>query len=321
MGGNKMNETKSVKALKKQLAAAIAMVLVAAIALGSSTYAWFVNNNNVTATTTNISAQSNSAYLVIDNAAAGKTSKTSTASTVASERPATTKLYPAQVIANGVWQSAYASTAGASTEKDTTRFDIKSTGKTDGSAEAAVGEHYAVKNTFYIGTGNYDGKFKNLKVESVTVTGKNTDLYTIAGGTETGYTSEENTYAYLKNTTPKSADDFITKAQYEAVSTADSELANAMRVLVKCGNNWVVWQNGKQVEKYKTTAADEQTLSGQATDGVLAGTVTEETDQTVEVYVYYDGADTNVYSDNLADLKDCGVNITFTATPVTYGAE
>lgn len=68
-----MKETNNnVKGLKKQLAAAVAMVCVAAVALGSSTYAWFVSNNKVTATTTNISAQSNSAYLVIDNAAKGK---------------------------------------------------------------------------------------------------------------------------------------------------------------------------------------------------------------------------------------------------------
>ena len=296
------------------------MVTVAAVALGSSTYAWFVSNSSVQATTTNISAQSNSAYLVIDNAEAGKTSKTSTASTVASERPATTKLYPAQVIADGVWQSAYASKADASTEKKDTRFTITSTGKTAGSAEAAVAERYAVKNTFYIGTGEYDGTFNDLKVESVTVTGKNTDLYAIAVGTETGYTNEETTYAYLKNTTPKSGNDFITKAQYEAVSTEASELANAMRVLIKCGDNWVVWQNGKQVEKYKTTEADEQTLTGQANNGILASKVSKDDEQTVEVYVYYDGADTNVNSDNLANLKDCGVNITFTATPVTHGA-
>ena len=44
-----MTETKSVKTLKKQLGAAIAMVLVAAVALGSSTYAWFVTNTKVTA--------------------------------------------------------------------------------------------------------------------------------------------------------------------------------------------------------------------------------------------------------------------------------
>ena len=35
------------KAIKRQLLAAVAMVLVAAIALGSSTYAWFANNTNV----------------------------------------------------------------------------------------------------------------------------------------------------------------------------------------------------------------------------------------------------------------------------------
>lgn len=37
------------KALKKQLGAAIAMVIVAAIALGAATFAWFVNNNAVQA--------------------------------------------------------------------------------------------------------------------------------------------------------------------------------------------------------------------------------------------------------------------------------
>lgn len=70
-----MENSKSVKALKKQMAAAIAMVVVAGIALGSSTYAWFVSNNSVTATTTKISAQSNSAYLVIDNYTAKKNIK------------------------------------------------------------------------------------------------------------------------------------------------------------------------------------------------------------------------------------------------------
>ena len=55
----------SVKALKKQLGAAVAMVCVAAVALGSSTYAWFVSNNKVTATTSTISAQSNAAFMYI----------------------------------------------------------------------------------------------------------------------------------------------------------------------------------------------------------------------------------------------------------------
>lgn len=55
----------STKALKTQLLAAIAMVLVASIALGSSTYAWFASNNKVTAD--GMSVQATTAQsLVID---------------------------------------------------------------------------------------------------------------------------------------------------------------------------------------------------------------------------------------------------------------
>ncbi|MDD5863637.1 MAG: hypothetical protein PUD80_03225 [Firmicutes bacterium] len=44
------------KALKRQLLAAVAMVLVAAVALGSSTYAWFVQSSKVTANGMNVQA-------------------------------------------------------------------------------------------------------------------------------------------------------------------------------------------------------------------------------------------------------------------------
>jgi hypothetical protein len=53
----------NVKSLKKQLMAAIAMVLVAAIALTSATYAWFVNNAQVTAT--DVSVQAATAYSLL----------------------------------------------------------------------------------------------------------------------------------------------------------------------------------------------------------------------------------------------------------------
>ena len=84
-----MTETKSVKTLKKQLGAAIAMVCVAAVALGSSTYAWFVSNNTVKGTTTNISAQSNAPFLKIDSVAV-----TASSGTTKELTGAETKLYP-----------------------------------------------------------------------------------------------------------------------------------------------------------------------------------------------------------------------------------
>lgn len=253
-----MNEKKSVNSLKRQMTAAIAMVLVAGIALASATYAWFVSNNKVEATTTNISAQSNSAYLVIDTK---KTTKDSISSVSAGET--VTPLYPAKIeksSGNALWKSAYADKANAATMKAGTEFTID-----DGTAEKAVSAGYAVKNTFYIGTGTYDGEFTNLHITGVTV-----DTAT--------------------------ADD-------------NKNLGNAMRVLVVCGNDWQVW-----------SAAGEKLSSSESLGTAFTTGVKKDQDATVDVYVYYDGDDENVYSDNLTNLTSNGVTITFEATPKEYKA-
>lgn len=75
------------KALKKQLGAAIAMVLVAAIALGAATFAWFVNNNAVTATGANVSTSS-----AVPNLYITSTGKTTDGMKAADINPG--KLYP-----------------------------------------------------------------------------------------------------------------------------------------------------------------------------------------------------------------------------------
>ena len=252
-----MNEKKSVNSLKRQMTAAIAMVLVAGIALASATYAWFVSNNKVEATTTNISAQSNSAYLVIDTK---KTTTNSKSSVSAGDTE--TPLYPAKITKStdgaAEWKSAYASKAGESTMKAGTEFTID-----DGTAAKAVEAKYAVKNTFYIGTGTYDGEFTNLHITGVTV-----DI---------------------------------------ATTDDNKNLGNAMRVLVVCGNDWQVW-----------SAAGEKLSSSENTGTAFSKEVKKDTDATVDVYVYYDGDDTNVYSDNLTNLTSNGVTITFEATPKEY---
>ena len=79
----------SVKALKRQLMAAIAMVLVAAVALGSSTYAWFVNNARVTAT--DVSVTASTAYSLLISHDTGDSKNWGTTSSLS----ATTNLIPA----------------------------------------------------------------------------------------------------------------------------------------------------------------------------------------------------------------------------------
>lgn len=55
----------SVKQMKKQLAIAALSVVMAAVALGSVTYAWFVSNTKVDGTTSTVSAQANGMVLQI----------------------------------------------------------------------------------------------------------------------------------------------------------------------------------------------------------------------------------------------------------------
>ncbi|MEG1577128.1 MAG: hypothetical protein RR336_00005, partial [Oscillospiraceae bacterium] len=59
---------KSGKTLKAQLFSAVAMMLVATIALGSSTYAWFINNQTVEVSTMNLQVSTSTSLL----AAVGK---------------------------------------------------------------------------------------------------------------------------------------------------------------------------------------------------------------------------------------------------------
>lgn len=79
-----------------------------------------------------------------------------------------------------------------------------------------------------------------------------------------------------------------------------------MRVLVTCGDEWAVWSStGKE--------------SSSDTNGIIkADGITKGHDAEVNVYVYYDGADKKVFTTNLDKLTECGVTVTFEATPTEF---
>ena len=271
------------KALKKQLGAAIAMVLVAAVALGSATYAWFVSNNSVKATTVGVSAKSNSAFLLID------TSATSTSSgTEASATYSNVSLYPAiwdntfdstgavASASSGEYQfeSAYASSKDSAKEKDdkSSRFVI-------GKGDAAKEKSYATLNTFYVGTGSYDGSFTNLKVKDFTVTDSNN----LATAVRVLVTDGSN-WVVVRKSLAAAGDD-------------------AGRVMVES-------------QSLPTTG------DGAVDSGVFHTDEFGKTnDVEVKCYVYYDGSDDSVYTTNLDQIKEagCKVTLTFEATPTEYG--
>lgn len=157
----------SVKALKKQLGAAVAMVCVAAVALGSSTYAWFVSNNQVTADVGNITAQSNAAFLQIDKKSAITAGSTSTEidnlnAQLYPVRPVSTTITADKKASEITWETSYAKKADAAL----------STGDYYNVTDPETNSY--IKTTqVYVNTSQ--GAFTNLKVDSVDVSAVTSD--------------------------------------------------------------------------------------------------------------------------------------------------
>lgn len=97
-----MNENKSINSLKKQLVAAVAMVCVAAVALGSSTYAWFAANNKVTAEGMQLQAQGETGIVI--KSKDNNDSKWATTATAGMTQP--TQLLPTSTIDLNKWYHA-----------------------------------------------------------------------------------------------------------------------------------------------------------------------------------------------------------------------
>lgn len=249
------------KALKKQMGAAIAMVLVAAVALGSATFAWFVTNNKVDATTTNIAAQSNAAYMTIENGTAG--AKASDKTSVVTTITGPIKLYPATFgEQSGSTEGTFATGYG----KDLDNATLASNLTTVGTPDQADEKGYAKKEQFNISSKGQN--LSDLKVESV------------EGSTD-------------------AADGQLLKTSFRVlVTNADASA-------------WVVYGLGDNGYEIKLSSASNKSKPA-------LGSVTAGEDTLVNVYVFYEGSDTNIHTKNLQENKldaSQSVKINFTATP------
>lgn len=102
------------KAIKRQLLAAIAMVLVAAIALGSSTYAWFVASGTVEATGMTVQVQSEGGIMI-----KALDSTLPWASTAAATNTAKAQLFPISTYDLTDWYHAVSDDATDAKDKQT----------------------------------------------------------------------------------------------------------------------------------------------------------------------------------------------------------
>lgn len=192
------------KAIKRQLLAAIAMVLVAAIALGSSTYAWFVASGTVKAEGMKVQAQAESGILIKENKTTAKFG------TVATVSAAAAKLYPTSTTDLTNWYHA------VSQQADDAEFQQSATGAYTKLDTTALND-YRLFNQFVIRSAT-DTAISNakLQIQNVTVSGGDTTENlnkSIRVGIKVSNGGAENSATYIY--APKADSVFTLTAKYD----------------------------------------------------------------------------------------------------------
>lgn len=279
------------KAIKRQLLAAIAMVLVAAIALGSSTYAWFVSNNAVTATGIDLSTTSSVPNLYITTA--GKTTDKASAD---GKNP--TKLFP------------------VSTNDANNFFETKHW--VTGNGNHPVADEYQVALTHEEGKTVYADYTFKLGVLNGTM-----DIYFDSDATATTLAASD-AMGTAGRFAIKFDDGGWTMFKVKGTATDKGYYTDSGATT---GDYWVTGAGNNTIAT--ATYADISTYSGSidANGSAKAGTtklatISDKAAQTVTVRIWYEGCDKDcVYENALTGIASAiKGNIGFIGVPVTTTA-
>ena len=250
----------STKALRKELFAAVAMLIVAAIALSGSTYAWFAANTTVTADNMQVTVTSDTTFLLIGQGhmdvadiQSGKAITTSASITTASIKPSAHRNVTIgtatinDIQTDSVWYYRYSSDPANATASMTAIEPLTYT------SASALTDGYLLVNEFALTVASGSNAIQNLKVSECSITSTSKAAVKVVVATDEG------------------SDEF-----------------------------------GATVDGGVTTVAGTNTL---------AASITSSAAEYVKVYIYWDGDDDDVYTNNIANLLGTSVVLTFTGTP------
>jgi hypothetical protein len=258
----------------KKVISAAGMLAVSASMLATSTYAWFSMNKTVTATGMQVTAKSNNTFLLINTGDNDEADEIQTAG-LTTIPVATISDTEAQV---------YPSKPKESTEIGEGKRFTTGTPVTNATTAATAANWYTAQNN---NPGDSNDSVKNITSLNTTANDpfefsqyviKRTVYLTLADGSNA---------AHLLTVTPS-----ITDA--DTNDTPDD--ISAVKVLVATGDNYVI------LDSSMTTA---QSLS------TVDFTITDQTSIPVDIYLYYDGEEAAVYTNNIADLAKASVTLTF----------
>ena len=267
------------KAIKKQLLAAVAMVLVAAVALGSSTYAWFVASGTVEAYGMKVQAQSEGGLAISYD---GKAWGTSASGGVTDA----VRLYPASTKDLANWSHATAEKSSNPAAVQASRKDITDTVVKDNAVPDNNG--YVLMREFKIRSTAADALSKGLFVKDVTVDGASRTMSTAlrVGVRYVDANNAGNNKAYI----------------YGPV-----ELNGGTEDGNKPSDNYKWYKDASDNTGSPVTLAK----VGETTSPILDEGTTISADTAtavkVQIYVWFEGEDHNLFSDN---FNTEGLNVT-----------
>lgn len=267
------------KKLKTQLLAAVAMTLVAVIALGSSTFAWFANNTEVKATGMNVVAKSNDTFLLIskDNQTADNI-QTEGKTSVDLEMAANTEVFPA---------------APARTEKQVNYLAATTGKKVDGNAITVAG----------------------VKIENAATAAAVTNWYTAKAENEKTHTMKDGSARQLEN-----FDEYVVHQTLYMTVAKGADGANNLKVTptfkqkgagVDASAVKVLLVTNDNACEILTKDSGEVNISGGNT------TLTEGTVRQVDLYIYVDGDESVVHTNNKAKLTGVDIELAFNVEVAT----
>ena len=266
-------------AIKKQLLAAVAMVLVAAVALGSSTYAWFVASGTVEAYGMKVQAQSEGGLAISYD---GKAWGTSASGGVTDA----VRLYPASTKDLANWSHATAEKSSNPAAVQASRKDITDTVVKDNAVPDNNG--YVLMREFKIRSTAADALSKGLFVKDVTVDGASRTMSTAlrVGVRYVDANNAGNNKAYI----------------YGPV-----ELNGGTEDGNKPSDNYKWYKDASDNTGSPVTLAK----VGETTSPILDEGTTISADTAaavkVQIYVWFEGEDHNLFSDN---FNTEGLNVT-----------
>lgn len=282
----------------KKIIPALCMLLISAMLMGTSTYAWFSMNNTVTAQGMKVQAVTSGGLFINNATSLPNYLDVNTASVDFNTK--TVELKPTSSKDLASWWSASAAQA-SSYEKDTQNFvDISTTAKT-AVKDASDNTTNALSNGYYLVSTVYlrsEKDFKKLQLNNVSFGAAHTGTSSNAGVLENALTVGIKVTAWTNTTgtsTPITSNNVVLISAEQPTNESDSTLNKRHGAITGATSI------DSTVEfKYNVNTSNVVDVWTDTADNDLANAVI-----TVEIYVYYDGQSASCYSNALVEAIKC----------------